>query len=58
MGFLIKCGRMGKGLVFCLSLASCSPTPQGKRDLPNYSDMSAAADVGRTPSAIVITNNN
>jgi hypothetical protein len=41
-----------------LLLSSCSPQPQGKSDLPNYSDMSAAADAGRTPSAIVITNNN
>jgi hypothetical protein len=49
---------MGKGLVFCLLLASCSPNPQIKSDLPNYSDMSAAADAGRTPSAVVITNNN
>jgi hypothetical protein len=49
---------MSKGLVFCLLLASCSPTPQGKSDLPNYSDMSAAADAGRTPSAVIITNDN
>jgi hypothetical protein len=41
-----------------MTLSSCSPQPQGKSDLPNYSDMSAAADAGRTPSAIVITNNN
>jgi hypothetical protein len=41
-----------------LFLSSCSPQPQGKSDLPNYSDMGAAADAGRTPSAVVITNNN
>jgi hypothetical protein len=44
-----------KGVVLFLLLSSCSPTPQGKSDLPNYSDMSAAADAGRTP-ALVITN--
>jgi hypothetical protein len=37
-----------KMISFCLILSSCSPTPQGERDLPNYSDMSAAADAGRT----------
>jgi hypothetical protein len=31
-----------------LLLSSCSPTPQVKSDLPNYSDMGAAADAGRT----------
>jgi hypothetical protein len=45
-------------LYILLFLSSCSPQPQGKSDLPNYSDMSAAADAGRIPSAIVITNNN
>jgi hypothetical protein len=40
-----------------MTLSSCSPQPQGKSDLPNYSDMSAAADAGRTP-ALVITNDN
>jgi hypothetical protein len=42
---------------FCVFLSSCSPQPQGKSDLPNYSDMSAAADAGKT-SALVITNDN
>jgi hypothetical protein len=36
-----------KSVVLFLLLSSCSPTPQGKSDLPNYSDMSAAADAGR-----------
>jgi hypothetical protein len=31
-----------------MTLSSCSPQPQGKSDLPNYSDMGAAADAGRT----------
>jgi hypothetical protein len=47
-----------KSLVLLLLLSSCSPTPQVKSDLPNYSDMSAAADAGRTPSAVIITNDN
>jgi hypothetical protein len=29
-------------------LSACSPKAQKKPDLPNYSDMSAAADAGRT----------
>jgi hypothetical protein len=37
-----------KSVVLFLLLSSCSPQPQGKSDLPNYSDMSAAADAGRT----------
>jgi hypothetical protein len=42
--------------IILLFFSSCSP--QGKSDLPNYSDMSAAADAGKTPSAVIITNDN
>jgi hypothetical protein len=47
-----------KILLTFLILSACSPKAQKKPDLPNYSDMSAAADAGRTPSAVIITNDN
>jgi hypothetical protein len=45
-------------LVFALIFLSSCTHRQNKTDLPNYSDMSAAADAGRTPSAVIITNDN
>jgi hypothetical protein len=37
-------------LLLALLLCSCSPRPVENTALPNYSDMQAAEDAGRTPS--------
>ena len=38
-------------LLLALLLCSCSPRPADNTGLPNYSDMSAAEDAGRTPAS-------
>jgi len=37
-------------LLITLLLSSCSPRPAENTGLPQYSDMSAAEEAGRTPS--------
>jgi hypothetical protein len=38
-------------LFIALLLCSCSPRPVENTGLPNYSDMGAAHDAGRTPAS-------
>jgi len=43
-------------LLLTLCLASCSPQQHDQRDvnrLPDYSDMGAAEDAGRTPDPVI-----